>query len=175
MAGSTGIGFPSATDLRLTAPLGRKSPGLTKPPLRGEVSGVELPMNRLRLIVTVLLAALWLPATQHCGLEAAGLLTDQCAEGHGPAGCVAKADCASDECGTLEGGNYRSDAASLKVSPQWFTCIFLLSDALVSIPPESSSALVVDDSRGRPEDWVPSWQFERRAAAPAHAPDTLIA
>lgn len=138
-------------------------------------AALRFAMNRLRLIITVLLAALWLPATQHCGLEAAGLLADQCADGHGLTDCVAKGDCASDDCGTLEGGNYRSEVAPVKVSPQWFTCIFLLSDALVASQPEPDSTLAVADTRGRLEDWVPSWQFERRAAAPAHAPDSLAA
>lgn len=133
-------------------------------------------MNRLRIMIAVLLAALWLPATQHCGLEAAGLLADQCGDGRGPTDCVANGNCANDDCGTLEGGDYRSDVAPLKLSsPQWFTCVFLLSEAIAATPAEPDSAPTAGDALDRPREWVPGWQFERRAAAPAHAPDTLIA
>jgi hypothetical protein len=82
---------------------------------------------------------------------------------------------AADGCNLIEEGNYNSAVASVKVMPRiaivgaCFICVREFAPDLAT-----ADAIFVSEI-ARPRDWVPIWQFERRAAAPAHAPDSLIA
>jgi hypothetical protein len=127
------------------------------------------------MFIAIVMATLWLPMTQHCGLEAVGMFAAHCADEAGATAC-ADGDCADDGCATLEDGNYRSDNAAVTVSaPEFFVCFgFDFGDA-VDCESEADSRYTAGDPFARPREWVPTWQFERRAAAPAHAPDSLIA
>ena len=128
-------------------------------------------MNRLRLLIALMMATLWLPVTQHCGLEAAGLLSGHCAE-DGTSGCEADGACAMDGCGMLESGEYRSDGSPLTLaSPHWFVCVYLMVGRVVAPEPEPDVGKDGDHASDRARDWFANWQFERRAAAPARAPD----
>ena len=114
--------------------------------------------------------ALWLLATQHCGLEAAGLFAahDEAPEA---AGCCAGSEgCASDGCATVEEGEYRSDQRMAAIpAPALLTVTLLLGH-------ESTPALelretpLVGELFERPRDWVTTWQFAQRAALSPRAP-----
>ncbi len=131
-------------------------------------------MRRFYQLVALGLATFWLPVTLCCALEAAG----------GEAICVNDAchdaadDSAKDGCRLVEDGRYHPAVALIKVVPPAVDLSALamgmmrlrtLENAL-----EDRHAAVLAEAE-RPRDWVPVWQFERRAAAPAHAPDSLIA
>lgn len=138
------------------------------------LSAVSAPRYRL---LSVFFVALWLMATQHCALEAAGLFADHgTAEASGGC-CGAKAKgCETDGCKTIEDGQYRSEARLVKaVAPDLTSSGCLLCVHLLLAEPKVDAAFAVKDRWNEAPDWVPSWQFERRAAAPAHAPDSLIA
>jgi hypothetical protein len=108
-----------------------------------------------------------------CALEAAGweimCSDDSCHESD------SAKTAAADGCNAVEDGAYQSAIPSLKVAPSFaalcvcFICIRPFEPEL-----ETEHALFVSEI-ARTRDWVPVWQFERRAAAPAHAPDSLIA
>ena len=133
-------------------------------------------MRRFRALLAVLLALLWLPATLHCGLEAADLLASHCAEDDGHGCSPTAADCSSDACGIVESPGYRGEECTLELEPPgpgdlvWL--VHLLAGPTETM--EVADAPPVDGWNRSPA-WVPAWSFDRRAAAPAQAPNTLIA
>jgi len=124
----------------------------------------------LRHVITVVLLALWLPATQHCGLEAAGLIAADAHEGCAEASCD---HCTHDGCNVVEGGFVKSSHEALKaptpplVACTCFLCLRLLTPVLAIEP-----NLAVSESVS-PEHWVPVWQFVRRAAPVSRAPSLI--
>jgi hypothetical protein len=135
---------------------------------------VRVVSNRLAV---VFLLAVWLAATQHCGLEAAGLFATHTEEG-AAGGCCKSSDvgCEIDGCDTVEKGEYRSDARGAKVAaPELAECLALICSTVLNAYPPSDTRVIERIRSKASLDWVPTWQFERRAAAPAHAPDSLIA
>src|SRR5690242_5603283 len=124
-------------------------------------------MFRTNRILCLLVALLWVPLTQHCDLEAIGALADQCAEGAGNL----QDHCRNDVCSIVESASYRGEGDELTVSQPALTasvCNAWVNIARI-IAPKFEAAPV--NAVERPRDWVPGWSFERRAAAPAHAPD----
>lgn len=121
-------------------------------------------MRWLRNLTAIVLMVLWLPATQHCDLEAAGILAD--------AGCCAADEgCAQDDCVMVESGHYKSGVGTLKLPPPVWT--ILAGDVA---PPASRLAAVQDFAFHvgavpvAGEGWLPPWQFARRAAPLPGAP-----
>lgn len=125
-------------------------------------------------IVALLLVFAWGPATLCCALEAAGW-NILCTGG-------ASRDCTSDHATNdgcngvgVENGSYHSSVPSIKIAlPVTELCSCLICLRAFETEPESQHAAVVREI-AQLRDWVPIWQFERRAAAPAHAPDPLSA
>lgn len=147
-------------------------PRLTLVPLDAwaKTTNLPQPMRRLLPLLSLLLLATWLPATEHCALEAAGLLAETC-----PDGCAATPG-GKDGCDTVENGGYKLSGDTLKVpAPDLFICacnfcwIQIQLDATRELVPPSGALYE------RPHDWVASWQFVRRAAPPSRAPTLLCA
>lgn len=147
----------------------RRRAGLTFRFAATRIPVVSAPRHRF---LSLLLVAFWFLATQHCVLEAAELFSD-----HAAGCCSTQADgCEKDGCKAVEEGQYRTDAKTLKASaPDLAVVALLLSTRLLLVPPASDAPLLALKRRHVAPAWVPAWQFERRAAAPAHAPDSLIA
>ena len=128
-------------------------------------------MRRLPSMFYILLALLWVPLTQHCGWEALGIITKTCAG----VACSDVRSCEGDACKEIESGSYKSSSDGVKVpAPQLLPfagaiCLILAPVNPIVVQPPPPSAVE------RPFDWVPSWQFVRRAAPPARAPSSLIA
>lgn len=124
-------------------------------------------MSAFRRLIALLLVALWLPATQHCGLEAAGvwMLSGESAESC----CDHGDDCCADACAAVEDGRYTPHASSLKVSPpallDWAGAFDL---SVIVVPPKENGAGT--ESQERPQEWTRDWHFVRRAAYPPRAP-----
>lgn len=136
-------------------------------------SSVSAPRNRF---LSLLLVAFWFLATQHCVLEAAELFHDH-ATSTATGCCSAQADgCEADGCKAVEDGQYRADAKIVKIAaPDLSVHACLLCAQHLLAPHDPGTSLIAKERGHAAPDWVPSWQFERRAAAPAHAPDSLIA
>ncbi|GAB1489655.1 hypothetical protein MASR2M8_21080 [Opitutaceae bacterium] len=119
-------------------------------------------------IVAFLLSALWLPATQHCDLEAAAAellahdthVGDHCQDA-----------CAQDVCGTVEGVSYTKNASALRAlpPPESLLCACLVC---LLVPVETLGETIIADP---PEVQLlhRTWSFARRAALPARAPDRV--
>ena len=105
-----------------------------------------------------------------CALEAAGLEI-VCSDGdcHSTDGSKSPPD----GCQVIESGNYQSVIPTLKTAPRaTLVCACLLCLREIEAPEISGIAVIRESDR--PRDWTVKWQFERRAAAPAHAPDLLM-
>lgn len=122
-------------------------------------------------LVALCLAFAWVPATMCCSLEAAGwdvLCSNvDCQKDSGQS--------AADGCDAVDAGLYQSSSPSVKIALTVATlCACATRLFAFERDFESRKAVCVAETT-RTRDWIPVWQFERRAAAPAHAPDSLIA
>lgn len=123
-------------------------------------------MPRLSRFIALFLLALWLPATQHCDLEAAGLAPASvtCQEEH-----VADTH-AADNCTLVENGTYKHASALLKVpapalAVACLCCLVELTPRPIFVP------LVSPEQTDTPPELTRTWQFLARTALPARAPD----
>ncbi len=125
-------------------------------------------VTRLRQIVSLLLLALWLPATLHCDLEAAGLAPTAIAcadETHAPA----TSGHADDSCGLIENSTYKSALTVVKApAPTLLACCLCCVAALT--PEPLFVPLVSPERSDTPPELTRTWQFRSRAALPARAP-----
>lgn len=128
-------------------------------------------VQRVRRLLALALLALWLPATLHCGLEAAGLdeLFHCAAEHH----AVAHDDTsASDACDVIEGAAFKPAANTAVLPPPVLHAVVL---ALFSAPPVVALPLT-PPPRGlsahvaAPPEVARTWHFLVRAAPPPRAP-----
>lgn len=127
-------------------------------------------MVRVSQFMAVLLLALWLPATQHCALEAVGALITTCADN-----CATGESSGKDGCGSIENGNFKPGGVTLKVpAPSLFACACFLCLRLEPRPSDESLSLV-GNALGQADAWISSWQFVRRAAPLPGAPSLLLA
>ncbi len=138
-------------------------------------------MKPLLQCAAFLLAAVWLPAVQHCHLESLGLIAaHKCHAGENGAEAdhgkrPHEAPCTHENCSSIEAGAYSlsKDSAGAP-APLLSPCLCLaclyqfLSDAAAARPAEVLSP--PPDHRERPQDWVPAWTFARRAAPSPRAP-----
>jgi len=113
-----------------------------------------------------MLLALWLPATLHCDLEAAGVANILGCHDHRAAGPAFGID---DHCHSIEGVSYKLDFAFIKTQPPADAVLQILADPGVSAaatPPR----LITVESDAAPPELVRTWHFATRAAPPARAP-----
>lgn len=147
------------------------------------VSGRRVDFGRVRRSVVavsgighkflaICVLAFWLVATQHCGLEAAGVFGAH-AEEELAGCCTTGGGCVTDECGTVEDGNYRSDNTVRAMAAPQLTVCAVLTRCRITVPPRGALPAV---GRGHFEprlDWIPTWQFVRRAALSPRAPSLV--
>lgn len=132
------------------------------------------PVSRLLKVAALLLATLWLPATVHCQLETLGFDTlFACAGDDGAAHADGKG-CTDDGCQTIESGQVAVAKSRIEVAaPALFACASLFCLFEVAAPDVASEFVA-----SRQDETLPlrrTWQFDRRAALPARAPDSLNA
>lgn len=123
---------------------------------------------RLRRLLTFALLALWLPATLHCDLEAAGLALPFICHDHDTA---TRSDwpCADDECHALDGASYTAFALTKLVSATVLSVLARLPDSI-----ETPVDGVRPERTDVPRKLRRTWQFDTRAAPPARAPSALV-
>lgn len=129
-----------------------------------------------RKFFAAFLLAIWLVATQHCGLEAAGVFDSHC-DPAAPA-CVSgpTEHCVGDGCEVVESGSYRIDAADVQVAaPEFTTFLGLLCLNIAAPDPAVSAGSPTADAFERPLGWMPTRHFARRAASLPGAPAPVFA
>jgi hypothetical protein len=123
-------------------------------------------------IVFVLLA-IWLPVTAHCDLEAAGILAAHDTHSIESDCCEQEDPCTHDGCEIVENGAYRASDNLLKVvTPELLVWTVFLSPQLFASDMRDEPALPVVFAI-KPQGWVPTWHFARRAAPLSRAPSVL--
>jgi hypothetical protein len=132
-------------------------------------------VSSFRHIIAVVLLALWLPMTQHCDLEAAGLIAGEVPH----SATVNCSEPASSRCGHHDGGSVaegnlvKQSNDPIKVPmPSLVACTCFLCLQLLTPQLAVEPALAVAES-DHPQHWVPVWQFVRRAAPLSRAPSLL--
>ena len=127
-------------------------------------------MRRLYRLFSLLLLAVWLPATLHCNLEAAGLVNRQCTDG-----CPAEAGQARDGCGVVETGLYKADSDFVKAPAPDLRAndLSLCAQLIQSLAFPEPTIRPAGPAFVRPPGWVTMWNFVRRAAPPSRAPSAL--
>lgn len=123
-------------------------------------------MQRLIKITSFLLLAIWLPATMHCDLEAAGL-----ADSHQSDCCSSDTDCKADLCASIESSLIRESAPTLNLTAPAVSGSFLFFATLLpwtsTILPEP---VLSPRHQAPPLEIKTGWQFLTRAALPSRAP-----
>eukprot|EP01012_Entosiphon_sulcatum_P068033 TRINITY_DN9800_c1_g1_i1.p2 TRINITY_DN9800_c1_g1~~TRINITY_DN9800_c1_g1_i1.p2 ORF type:complete len:127 (-),score=3.89 TRINITY_DN9800_c1_g1_i1:86-466(-) len=126
-------------------------------------------MRRLSRLFSLVLLTVWLPVTQHCNLEAAGLI----GKSH-PAGSVPGKSETIDGCDLVKNSGF--GAKEMKVpAPVRLACACLLCVQDLPMPDSGRDAVLSTEAADRPLNWVTEWHFVRRAAPPSRAPTVLCA
>lgn len=125
-------------------------------------------MFRVRRIIAFALLALWLPATMHCALEAAGINSAApCTEG---CRSTDHHDVPRDACDVVESGAFKPAADTATILPPALLacrlCFVFLTAPTASLPPPVG----VSDRIVSPPEVARTWHFTARAALPARAP-----
>lgn len=131
-------------------------------------------LAKLFKVVSLLLLALWLPATLHCSLETVGWQSDCHAEVTTEA---ADAACHADPCEVVEGDSYVKSSGVLRApQPLGVDAHAGLLLLALWIRPGASEPVEIVRSVEHPEliGLQRSWSFERREALPARAPDRVV-
>ena len=123
---------------------------------------------RLRRLLTFALLALWLPATLHCDLEAAGLALPFVCHDYDTATGL-DLPCADDECHALDRASYTAFALTKLVSATVLSVLARLPDSI-----ETPVDGVRPERTDVPRKLRRTWQFDTRAAPPARAPSALV-
>ena len=128
-------------------------------------------MRRLLPLLSLLALALWLPASQHCALEQAGVFATTCQD-HGPV----RSSADKDGCSAFEDTAYKPTSSGLKVpAPSLLACAcFLCLQPLPLQVIPGRVALSVELTQ-LAESRVATWHFVRRAAPLPGAPSAVIA
>ena len=132
-------------------------------------------VSRIRKkLFAVVVMAVWLFATQHCGLEAAGLFAGHDESVEGKSCCSTSGGCENDGCAMVEEGAYRSDQSTLVISaPVLSVDAFLILSDVLPLQRLQAELALPRDAFERPRDWVTTWQFVQRAALSPRAPSVV--
>jgi len=130
-------------------------------------------VSTLHRIVAIVLLALWLPTTQHCGLEAAGLIAAEAPHGAEQGCCpTGESPCSHDGCNVVEGQLAKTGNGTIKLPVPLEACTCILCLQLLPRFEAAEPVFAVKASES-PEHWIPVWQFVHRAAPLSRAPSGL--
>ncbi|MBL9189793.1 MAG: hypothetical protein JNK23_20090 [Opitutaceae bacterium] len=121
-----------------------------------------------RRLIALLLLSLWLPATMHCALEAAGINIALLCHDH-ETQAATESHCTDDACHAIEGEAY-TPVSLVKLVGEVTLCVV----ALLPDPSELPDARISPERTDVPRELGRSWQFITRAAPPARAPSALV-
>lgn len=134
-------------------------------------------MRFLRHALTLLLLALWLPATSHCALETLATHLDPscCVEVcshdlHAPSDDTTPR---SDSCGIVESGLVKSDFTEVTAHPPTLVLLACLSTLVAIRLREDASFTPGSYHASHPDEWMRARHLVFRAVAPARAPGSI--
>jgi hypothetical protein len=127
-------------------------------------------LNTLFKVIAFALLALWLPATQHCDLEAANVPFLGAGEHHSTS---CQEACRDDACHTIEGESYGKSANQLKIPPPPTWLVSCLLTLLITPVLVEREPVCLDADTPEIQALHRTWQFVRRTALPARAPNCV--
>ncbi len=128
-------------------------------------------MPRLLRLLSLVLLTIWFPVTQHCNLEAVGLLPLQCSNDCAPGQLGS-----NDGCDVVETGLAKVGTDVVKVpAPELLACACLIFLHVTQSLADTGSTDLLTGTFERPLNWVTTWHFVRRAAPPSRAPTLTYA
>jgi len=130
--------------------------------------GIAIPVQRLKTVVAVVLALIWLPAVSCCLIDASGLLGKQdcCSKEHshppsGPGNC-------DKPCGALASASYLPQQSQLLVIAPLGVPLFDVTFSLVEIHRPTGVGRALPATA--PPELAGHWQFSFRTALAPRAP-----
>lgn len=141
--------------------------GLTSTPAPRSLRSV----HRLRQLVALAVLTLWLPATLHCALEAAGFEIVFVCHDH-DAQDASDHHCTDDACHALEGAAFKPAANTAVLTPPALcACLlcFVAPPLAIDLTPPSG----ISDRIVAPPEVARTWHFVARAAPPPRAPSPV--
>ncbi len=132
--------------------------------------GSSLVQSVLKFIALAL-ALLWLPVTQHCGLEALGAAVLEHEEQHSEACGIA---CGTDSCNLIERVSYASTSARAELAVPVAVVIEPLFKLFSAPPPVAQVAPMVPVETIEVDALCREWVFARRTALLPGAPAILV-
>ncbi|MBE2216449.1 MAG: hypothetical protein IAE82_21440 [Opitutaceae bacterium] len=128
-------------------------------------------------MIAFVLAALWLPAVVHCGIEMLGEESPEarCCSHESDGAVASTGACVADHCGIFDDGHFRTECGSVDVAMPGLGAIFVIAwqnSLAVNAGVEAKQVL----PRPPPESaCAGQWMFVRRAAPLANAPGRIAA
>jgi hypothetical protein len=124
-------------------------------------------MSRFRHLIALVLLAIWVPATMHCGLEglfegSAEMCSHHDTTGDGEVACDHLA---------IEDGSFRTTPHEIVIAPPPALAWWAVADAIRVIAPVDP--LDTWREEAAPPGLARTWQFGERAALPANAPSVV--
>ncbi len=128
-------------------------------------------VSRLTKLAALLLATLWLPATLHCQLESLGLETlFACADQPAKTAHTDGGTCSDDDCQSIESGQFAVTKSKVGMSQLTaLACVYVACFQQLAPPAPAPEFFAIHQEKTLPLQRT--WQFARRAALPARAPD----
>ena len=127
-------------------------------------------MVSFRRFVALLLLTLWLPATQHCALMAAGLVQSTEVQDGSSCGCPSGTPCGKEDCRNLELSTTGAIPENFAVVvPEAALCTCLICPNCLARGSISEFAILPMYS-AEPVELTRTWQFLRRAAPSPRPP-----
>ena len=120
-------------------------------------------------MIALLLLALWLPATLHCDLEAAGIESMFGCHDHAVA---SQPQCPDDACHSIESLTYKLDSIILKAAPPVAVFFCLPVTPPLAAPAHPSPPIIAETGQAPPEV-ARMWHFLTRAAPLPGAPSLI--
>jgi len=134
-------------------------------------------MRRLHRLIALVLAALWLPAVAHCGIETLGEPTTEtrgCCSHESDTTAASADGCVADHCGVFDEGHYKAGSESSPVvAPPAIAWDAFLSEIWMAFAPVPVGS-VHESWPPPPAELSRRWMFERRTAPQANAPGLIV-
>lgn len=130
-------------------------------------------MHRFHRLIALVLAALWLPAVAHCGIETLDEAPSEargCCSHESDTSAASADGCVADHCGVFDEGHYKAGSESSPlVTPPLIAWDVSLPETWMAFGP-TPMASALEAWPPPPAELARRWMFELRAAPQANAP-----
>lgn len=130
-------------------------------------------MSRVFKFACLILIGLWVPLTQHCGLQAAGFIPTEISHTDSVECCTDGSSCHHDTCKVVESGVIKLANEAIKAPSPEMIVLLCIACQLPTLADLQGEVRALENGDERPLDWTAQWQFVRRAAPLSRAPSVI--